>query len=610
MILEPIDPFPYKGHTFYLEPASPNPDSHPGEANPRSYRIAKVECSQNPLLEVPGTYQGCPIRSLSLQPVQGGDFITELHLPAETWEIQFDAHLTLPFPHLKRLSIDGENPQYETDGRCLYTKGKKRLLRCMTAEEEEPLSLPEELSSIGPYAFTNTSVFRLSFPNLDLYIDETAFTDSLWQERHQKIRVIHNHLFHSWNEGMLVEATKKKGSQAPPFQRYYCEDFPANQLFEIKYPEAVDLVRELAFLKDASISLPSLQSFPSLQSLFFPEGHRKYASIDGVLFSKDKKDLLFYPYGRKEKIYEVPEGTVTIAQEAFFEHPYLEGVRIPLSLEEIGVNAFSYCLHLQNLYFKDPTAEHSRLTVIKKGAFAGCDLQPLTLPNSVLSLEEASLPDITGHLTLPPSVLLVGQAALFNVPELTLYRGTAKNVIESIYNARIHVLPMQAETLENLLPGIKEKKQKEIAEQEERRIPFTFYLPCFLLASTKRLLSDAWNTDAPLLPALAAVFHDMGGTEVQRDTFALTLYRFFPEAEDLSPLASYLKKNAIRICLNYLQDNHPIPLQTFLRYSFLSPDGATFLLGEANRLNRPKIAAYLLDYRNTYGEQKKSDFPL
>ena len=78
-----------------------------------------------------------------------------------------------------------------------------------------------------------------------------------------------------------------------------------------------------------------------------------YSTEEGVLFNKDKSELLRCPEGR--------EGAYTI----------------PNSVARIGKNAFYHCEHLDSV-----TIPHS-VTKIDDGAFTGCNLVSITIPASV-----------------------------------------------------------------------------------------------------------------------------------------------------------------------------------------------------------------------------------
>lgn len=78
-----------------------------------------------------------------------------------------------------------------------------------------------------------------------------------------------------------------------------------------------------------------------------------FKSIDGVLFSGDKKKLIAYPNNHGEE-YEVPEGTEIIASKAFKDCFNLKRLILPSSLKTIGLNAFYRCESLKLIQVNGP----------------------------------------------------------------------------------------------------------------------------------------------------------------------------------------------------------------------------------------------------------------
>lgn len=79
-----------------------------------------------------------------------------------------------------------------------------------------------------------------------------------------------------------------------------------------------------------------------------PYGFAKFSSIDGVLFSGDKKVLLAYPNMHGIE-YSVPEGVVKIGNCAFKDSSQLEELHLPASITHIGINAFYRCTNLKRI---------------------------------------------------------------------------------------------------------------------------------------------------------------------------------------------------------------------------------------------------------------------
>lgn len=104
--------------------------------------------------------------------------------------------------------------------------------------------------------------------------------------------------------------------------------------------------------------------------------NKRYKDIDGVLFSKDGKTLLFYPKHKKLKRYLIPDGVERICNSAFKENSYIEEILFPNSLHEIERHAFEGCTKLKLLDLSETHASE-----IGWSAFAECpSLASVILP--------------------------------------------------------------------------------------------------------------------------------------------------------------------------------------------------------------------------------------
>ncbi len=138
-----------------------------------------------------------------------------------------------------------------------------------------------------------------------------------------------------------------------------------------------------------------------------------YCSVDGVLFTKDMKQLLFYPLGKdveevektdsdgkKQKVkssrYTVPDGVEIIGTKAFYKCSVISEIVLPDSVTEIREKAFFKCSAMESFTIPE------KVTVIEKDAFGYCS-----------SLKE---------ITVPKSVTAVGDYAFFNCTNLHTVR--------------------------------------------------------------------------------------------------------------------------------------------------------------------------------------------
>ncbi len=120
----------------------------------------------------------------------------------------------------------------------------------------------------------------------------------------------------------------------------------------------------------------TLNYYNSISCFIMDENNPVYASQDGVLYTKDMKNLLAYPFAKKDSIFQVPEGVQKIGDVSIHN----EGVHIlemPLSLIEVGVGAF-LSETLEEIIFQD------NITTIKEYAFIGSsNLKRLVLGNKL-----------------------------------------------------------------------------------------------------------------------------------------------------------------------------------------------------------------------------------
>ena len=93
----------------------------------------------------------------------------------------------------------------------------------------------------------------------------------------------------------------------------------------------------------------------SLEEINVSEGNEKYTSTDGVLFNKDKIELLVYPAGKRDEYYAVPESVERFGEkswgdsEAFSENSFIRTIEIRNSIEAISPINFLFCENLESI---------------------------------------------------------------------------------------------------------------------------------------------------------------------------------------------------------------------------------------------------------------------
>lgn len=89
-----------------------------------------------------------------------------------------------------------------------------------------------------------------------------------------------------------------------------------------------------------SIDLFAFLSATHLKNVYVDKDNSNFASVDGVLYTKNTKTLLWYPAGREETSYTVASGVQTIGTAAFAAVAALDRVELPSSVTALDVWAF------------------------------------------------------------------------------------------------------------------------------------------------------------------------------------------------------------------------------------------------------------------------------
>ena len=172
----------------------------------------------------------------------------------------------------------------------------------------------------------------------------------------------------------------------------------------------------------------------SLTSYSVDEANAAYTSIDGVIYSKSKDLICFYPPAKDGNQYSIlssvtsignyafsyctgltfvsiPSGVTTIGNRAFEDCNGLTSVSIPSNVTSIGESAFAGCSGLTSSLVIPPS-----VTSIGASAFSYCSgLTSVSIPSSVTSIENGVFLNCSGltSLVIPSSVTSIGDRAFF-----------------------------------------------------------------------------------------------------------------------------------------------------------------------------------------------------
>lgn len=325
----------------------------------------------------------------------------------------------------------------------------------------ESVTIPDSVTKIYEYAFYNCAglkSIRLPASFDGIYPNAFSYCTGL-----ENIDVSDNNPSYSSEDGVLYNHDKTQ-----------LVWYPAKKQDTFNIPQGVTDICVKGFSKDASlktIHIPNsltnicpkaFYSLSGLEALEADDDHPNFKSIDGVLYSKDGKELLFFPDGKKGG-FEIPEGVTTLSATLYAK---LTSITIPASLTEISLDSFGGCKLLTEVNVKESNAKFrsddgvvyskdgtklyvfprgkqsdnfqvpSGVTHIGEEAFRSCDgIKSITFPSTLTSIGDEAFYDCDGikSITLPSTLTSIGYNAFNDCNNLTdVYYASSKEQWEKI----------------------------------------------------------------------------------------------------------------------------------------------------------------------------------
>lgn len=459
--------------------------------------------------------------------------VREFYIPASVTTIGDGA---LGSVYTEYIWVDENNNDFVTIYGALLNDAETRLIRCFaTMEDTYNCFVPNSVTSIDSGAFAwCRNLTKVVIPNGVTTIKEATFQGSrnlvtvvipdsvtnidgwAFNDCDSLMDIYYTDTEAEWNN--ITVNDYKNEDLLEVTIHYESGDFIIENGVLVEYigqggavtiPDGVTAINESAFNGAdtvTSISIPASVTtiedtafiFGSINSFTVDSGNANYSSDGGVLFNKDKTELvkvpteMVGPYTIPDTVttigasafrncYEldsvtIPEGVTTIEEEAFWSCD-LSSIEIPASVTSIGEGALGISgleeirVADGNEYFvvdedgvlfnKDKTklircpvdkTEYdipAGVAMIGGGAFVWCDLlEDVTIPNSVTTIGDSAFQDCAfTSISIPDSVTYIGYGVFYLTDLGDVYyagsqsdwnRISIKGYNEELYDANIH----------------------------------------------------------------------------------------------------------------------------------------------------------------------------
>ena len=189
--------------------------------------------------------------------------------------------------NLTSITVDIENENYSSENGILFNKDKTKIIRYSPGKSDSSYTIPNSVTTIDFGAFECcNNLTSITIPNSVTYIYRDAFR--------------------------------------------YC-----NNLTSVTIPNSVTSIGDWAF-----------DGCNNLTNITVDIENENYSSENGILFNKDKTELICFLSAKSDSSYTIPNSVTSIGSYAFSGCDNLTSITIPNSVTSIGIYAFRNCDNL------------------------------------------------------------------------------------------------------------------------------------------------------------------------------------------------------------------------------------------------------------------------
>jgi hypothetical protein len=333
-------------------------------------------------IEIPSEIDGLPVRQIS-GTFNNAGYLTSVIIPDSV--TSFATGTFVLAENLVSITVSENNQNFSSQDGILLNKDKTELIS--VPRKRQDCTIPGSVTTLDSYAFYRCD----SLVSVTVTEDNETFSSQ------------DGVLFNKDKTELLFIPQQKDGEYVVPDGVIKIDYNSNNKITKISIPESV-----------TTIEMNALSAFDNLVEINVSEDNENFSSLDGVLFNKDKTELIQYPQGKKGK-YIMPDGVTTIGCKAF-QGSRSTSIKVSNGVTTIEQGAFGYCTNLTDIDLPDG------ITTIPAKTFYQCFyLQSITLPKEITEIIDSAFAHCINlkSVTLYNKVNTISKYAFFSCDSLT-----------------------------------------------------------------------------------------------------------------------------------------------------------------------------------------------
>lgn len=279
---------------------------------------------------------------------------------------------------INSITVAAGNKNYKVENGVLYTADGKTLVKATSGYKDEQLSIGEGITDLLPGAFYKVSTLKsVTIPKTIAKLSEGTFSGctnltKLYLSEETQL----DNFFIDYDTGISITLYS---FGADSYAKQYCtnandkgystityvdlsEQVGTSSVFEYVLNSDFNAVLTKYTGNDGDVNLPTeIDGIPVVgcaDDLFMYSLHNElmkkdvdvfaidsdyFYTVNGVLFTKDSKRLIYYPADKTDTIYTVDDDVLSIGDYAFFGNTALEIVYLPTHISSFKLSAFAGC---------------------------------------------------------------------------------------------------------------------------------------------------------------------------------------------------------------------------------------------------------------------------